>query len=58
LVRKLLALLLFVLVLAKILVFPRFRKWKERVDRAVNVTLFVLLVVYGFEMIRWFLAGK
>jgi hypothetical protein len=58
LLRKILALALFLLIVGRIAIFPRFKALRGRIDRAVNVTLIVLALVYGFELVRWYLEGK
>lgn len=37
--------------LAKLLVLPRFRKLKERMDRVVNAVLIAIALVYGGQLL-------
>lgn len=34
------------------LVLPRFARVRARLDRAINVTLFVLVLVYGIALVQ------
>lgn len=51
-IRKVLAISIVVLALARLLVLPRFARFRKKLDRVINVTLVVLVVVYGVELFR------
>lgn len=41
------------LLLARLLVLPRFRVWKEKLDRVVNATLVAIALVYGGQLLLY-----
>jgi hypothetical protein len=50
--RKLLWLGFGLLIVGRLLTLPRFKRFRERVDRAISATLLALALVYGYELIQ------
>lgn len=51
-IRKILAIAIVALVLSRVLVLRRFARLRAKLDRVINVTLLVLVLVYGVELVR------
>jgi hypothetical protein len=51
-IRKVLAIAIVVLALARLLVLPRFAQLRKKLDRVINATLIALVLVYGVELLR------
>lgn len=55
--RKILALAIVLLFLGRLLVLPRFRGLRQKLDRVINATLLALVVVFGIQLLRYWTAS-
>ncbi len=52
---KLIAAVLVFKLLTRFGLLPKWRELKPRVDRAVNITLVVLVLAYAVQLVLWYL---